>query len=444
MVIATQLFGRAGIGHHFVATLVSLAFLAVWLLRLSALKLALSGSHATNTQTPRASPSEKALPRYTLIVPLFREAAVLNDLIEALAQLDYPPEKLEIFLVIEEVDTDTKRALEHFDLPNQFKTIIVPDCQPRTKPKAAIYALTFATGEFTVIYDAEDVPEPDQLKRVLQLFAQDSDAGCIQARLAIHNAEESWFTRQFAIEYAALFNCILPALERLEIPIPLGGTSNHFRTSILRSAGAWDPFNVTEDADLGIRLARLDVKARTLSSTTWEEAPATYRAWLGQRERWLKGWMQTFAVHMHCPRKTLTDLGARRFIGLQVLMAGMLLSAFLHPWAYVLGAIHIVQAQSAFSEPSSPWVNVAFWIAWANLIMGYVVTIALGRIAIIDVYDKRLAWHLATMPLYWLLISWAAYRAIFQLATRPYHWHKTAHRGRNEIPNSRIQSPNRS
>ena len=183
----------------------------------------------------------------------------------------------------------------------------MPDLQPRTKPKALNYALPLARGEYVVIYDAEDRPEPGHLRQALRAFrAGPSNLAAVQARLNLYNTnlyntKENWLTRQFTIEYCALFDGLLPALDRLRLPIPLGGTSNHFRASALRWLMAWDPFNVTEDADLGIRLARYGYRCRMLGSTTYEEAPARPMSWLKQRTRWLKGYMQTWRVHMNHP-----------------------------------------------------------------------------------------------------------------------------------------------
>lgn len=190
---------------------------------------------------------------------------------------------------------ETQHALRHAALDPHMQVLVVPEGEPRTKPRATQYALQFAQGDYVVVYDAEDAPEPDQLRRALAaLRAGGKHMGCLQAQLNIYNSDASWFTRQFTVEYTALFDCILPALERLQLPVPLGGTSNHFPRAVLDAVGGWDPYNVTEDADLGIRLARQAWHVGVLPSTTWEEAPPTFRVWKGQRTRWLKGWMQPY------------------------------------------------------------------------------------------------------------------------------------------------------
>ena len=251
---------------------------------------------------------DENLPIYTVLVPLFGEAAIVPDLICALRAIDYPERKLQVLLIVESIDHETQAALRAADLRPHMRVLIVPDGKPRTKPRACQYALQFATGAYIVVYDAEDWPDPAQLRRAIAVFrATPRRLGCLQAQLNIYNSNASWLTRQFTIEYTALFDCILPTLERLELPVPLGGTSNHFPRAVLDAVGGWDPFNVTEDADLGIRLARSGWHVGVLSSSTWEEAPSTFRVWLGQRTRWLKGWMQTYLVHMREPRRIATS-----------------------------------------------------------------------------------------------------------------------------------------
>ncbi len=274
--------------------ILALPFSFITLLRLAALwrLRTASGEGGHHAPTP---PAPSPLPLYTLIVPLYREAGVAAKLIEALARLDYPVDRLQILLVTEADDEATRAALHSSDLARNMRVLAVPAGEPRTKPRALNYALTFATGEIVAVYDAEDVPDPGQLKMAARAFQTSfGDLGCVQARLDIYNPADTFFTRQFTLEYAALFFAMLPAYERLGLPLPLGGTSNHFSRAILEHAGGWDAFNVTEDADLGLRLARLGFKVSVIPSDTWEEAPATAAQWFGQRTRWIKGWMQTF------------------------------------------------------------------------------------------------------------------------------------------------------
>ncbi|WP_072395627.1 glycosyltransferase [Hyphomicrobium sp. CS1GBMeth3] len=373
--------------------------------------------------------AEAELPRYSLLVPLYDEADVVPDLVAALSAIDYPRDRLEVFLIVEAADLATRRAVSAVTLPSFMTVVIVPDGNPRTKPRALNFALHCATGDVVVVYDAEDVPEPDQLRRAAGLLAASPRIGCVQARLNVLNADETWLTRQFAIEYTALFDCLLPTFERLGLPVPLGGTSNHFPRAVLEKVGAWDPYNVTEDADLGIRLARFGLDVKVVASTTWEEAPDNFSSWRNQRTRWLKGWMQTYLVHMRRPLETARDLGWARFFGFQVLMGGLILSALVHPWFYVAAAVEVAfgPLQTLHHHALSDVITA---LGLVNLVLGYVTGVALGWAAVVGRGRWKLAVWALTMPIYWLFISFAAYRALLQLASAPYKWEKTRHRPR--------------
>jgi cellulose synthase/poly-beta-1,6-N-acetylglucosamine synthase-like glycosyltransferase len=414
--------------------LILLALLAVPFLMVAALRAAALWDFLGSRPEGPGGAQEKRgafrLPTYSVLVPLFREADVVPHLLRALRAIDYPREKLDIVLIVESIDRETQAALRLAELSPHMRVLVVPDGKPRTKPRALQYALQFTDGENVVVYDAEDVPEPDQLRRAAAALAAGAGKlGCLQARLNIYNTEASWLTRQFTIEYTALFDCILPTLERLGLPVPLGGTSNHFPRAVLDQVGGWDPFNVTEDADLGIRLARNGWSVGVLASTTWEEAPVTARVWIGQRTRWLKGWMQTYIVHMRQPRRLLRELGLRRFAGFQVLMGGLILSALVHPWFYVFLAADALQGHLLL-VPQSALGEALLAVGLVNLLAGYVSAIALGVLAAERRGRQGLGRHAMLMPLYWLGISWGAYRALAELIRAPYYWEKTEHRVR--------------
>ena len=232
------------------------------------------------------------LPVYTVLLPLRDEAHMVRQLGNAIRDIDYPPEKLEVLFLVEQRSPETVVAVVGELHDPRFELLLVPDALPRTKPKALNYALPFVSGEHVVVYDAEDIPEPGQLRRAASTFAARAGVVCLQAELVVDNAGENWLTSLFAGEYAGQFGLMLPLLARLGLPMPLGGTSNHFRTSALREIGGWDPFNVTEDADLGVRLARRGMATDIIDSRTAEEAPVHFRSWLTQRTRWMKGWMR--------------------------------------------------------------------------------------------------------------------------------------------------------
>jgi len=404
----------------------ALPFLCVVVLRSSALIFLFAGKYTTDDVPPLV---DDALPKYALLVPLYDEAEIVPDLIKALQALDYPKDKLDIQLIVESADPKTYAAVFEADLADHMRVHVVATSPPQTKPHALNHALKSARGDIVVVYDAEDMPDAGQLKQAAAILARDSQIGCVQACLNVYNPGESFFTRQFTIEYTALFDCLLPTLQRLGFPVPLGGTSNHFPRDVLNALGGWDAFNVTEDADLGICLARAGYRVEILRSTTWEEAPANFAIWLRQRTRWLKGWMQTYLVHMRRPKRLYDELGPRGFAGLQVFMGGILLSVLVHPWFYVLATLDVWSGHGFMSAHGASG-TVLWWIAVFNLVAGYAAGVALGVAAVAARGWVHLAGHSLLMPLYWLLISFAAYRALWQLLRAPFYWEKTAHRAR--------------
>lgn len=407
--------------------LLTLAFLPVTALRVAILSLGLTQRRTGEAAAPVP---DIELPVYSILVPLYGESEVLPDLVAAIAALDYPAAKLDVLLVLESIDAGTRKAAEALDLPSFVRVVIVPDSLPRTKPKALNYALQIARGDFVVVYDAEDVPEPDQLRRALAAFhAGREETICVQSRLNIHNAREGWLARQFALEYSVLFDLTLPGLARLGLPIPLGGTSNHFPRRVLDRWTGWDPFNVTEDADLGIRLARSGGRIAMIDSTTWEEAPIHFGVWLRQRTRWLKGWMQTYLVHTRQPALLLRELGLPAFIGFHVYSGGAILSALAFPLVCAITAIEL--ARGDWLMPPEGSAGRVLWIAAAfNLGAAYLASVVAGMLAVCRRGWPGLAFQAPLMPVYWVLISIAAYRAMLQLVAAPYLWEKTAHRSR--------------
>ena len=401
-------------------------FVPIILLRIAA-AFNLARGRVTHDAAPCRRIPDEALPVYTLLVPLYREANVLPALVETLRRLDYAAAKLDIKLILEAVDGETLAAARALDLPGNFETVVVPDLAPRTKPKALNYALPLARGEYLAIYDAEDRRERDQLRRAVDAFRSGApNLAVVQARLNIYNSKDTWLTRQFTIEYSALFDGLLPTLARLRLPIPLGGTSNHFRVSALKWLLAWDPYNVTEDADLGIRLARNGYRCGIITSTTFEEALGKLMGWLKQRTRWLKGYLVTGLVHMRSPRALWRELGPRGFAGFHLIIGGTVLAALVHPWVYPLAAFEL--ASGGFLGPPSSLLVLPFWIvAWFVLVTGYAGAMALGLTAVRKRGYRALVRQVPLMPLYWLLVSAAAYRAIWQFVTDRYAWEKTEH-----------------
>jgi glycosyltransferase XagB len=365
-------------------------------------------------------------PFYSVLVPLYREARVVPQLMQAMAAMEYPADRLEILLLVESDDHATLQALAQERAAPHFRLALVPPGLPRTKPRALNYGLTRAQGELITVYDAEDIPEPDQLKRAAGLFHQlPPEFVCLQARLVIDNGADSWFARMASIEYAALFDAIKCGLAADDLPVPLGGTSNHFRRSALDALGGWDAWNVTEDADLGYRIARAGWRVGDLASATFEEAPVTFRAWLGQRRRWFKGWMQTLVTHGRNPRSAIRAGGPWNWLMTMVQLMGVVGGGLLFP---ILIAHFIWLAWSGWLFQRDSFVTMM-----ANSVA--IATIGAGAFAMLVPtaigLKRRGALHLLpwalTLPAYLLLISLACWMALVDLMLRPFHWEKTEH-----------------
>jgi cellulose synthase/poly-beta-1,6-N-acetylglucosamine synthase-like glycosyltransferase len=378
---------------------------------------------------------DASLPKYTILVPLRFEADIAKRLVKRIAALDYPKSKLQVLFLMGVDDDTTAQALTQQGIDgndasgditahNYYMSIIrVPKVQIDTKPLVCNYGLRFATGDFTVIYDAEDKPEPDQLKKAVIGFQQTSlDTICLQGKLNFYNDRKNTLTKFFSLEYGMWYNYFLPGLQSIGSPVPLGGTSNHFITNALRQTGEWDPYNVTEDADLGLRIYRSGHQTRILDAYTYEEATSSLRAWLVQRSRWEKGFLATLIVHLRHPITLYKELGARKFIfGVTVFFSNFYMP-FVNPFLWILTILWFFNIFSLGDLPLYIWLP-----AVVNLVIGNLVHIAMHLSA--AVYTKRhdLVLLALFVPIYWVLISIATYIASWELLFRPYRWNKTTH-----------------
>ncbi|MCR4268964.1 glycosyltransferase [Nitratireductor sp. ZSWI3] len=405
-----------------VHVVLSLIFFACVILRLV---ISTSAKPAGEARLSSVQPAE--MPVYSVLVALYKEAEIVPDLLVALGRIVWPRSKLEIKLVCESDDTETLQAVRAQHLRSYVEVIEVPPGGPRTKPKALSYALPMTTGDFIALYDAEDRPHPFQLVEAWQAFRDGGERlACVQAPLSIGNRSESWISSMFALEYAALFRGILPWLASRRLMLPLGGTSNHFRRDALIEVGGWDPYNVTEDADLGLRLYRFGFRTGVIANPTLEDAPTDARTWVPQRTRWFKGWAQTWLVHMRDPMTTLREIGPGSFLVAQILFAGMVLSALAYSvfliTAFALGIYLATGGELRTSQ------IVLLCIDAVNVICGHAGFLALGWLTLHKTeraaFWKKLVWT----PAYWGLMSVAAWRCLWQLYWRPHFWEKTTHR----------------
>lgn len=399
---------------------VPLFMLFIWtiaqrIVAVAAKRLSLSAQPA-----PLLAPGD--LPFYSVLVPLYREDEVIGALVEALARLDYPPEKLEIMFLVEVQDEITRKALNRFSLPPFMRVLVCPDGAPRTKPRALNIGLNECRGEYVAIYDAEDRPDPDQLAKAAALFrVLPDDVACLQAELTIEKADENFFTRGFALEYAILFQLIVPSLCAFNLPVALGGTSNHFRRATLLALHGWDAWNVTEDADLGLRLAWHGYSIAYLPSRTWEEAPNNYKIWRQQRVRWIKGWMQTALVHLRAAGPRWHGLNMFQKLAMLHHLIGTPIAALLTP---LFALALVVGWNGEFTSP----VHESMIAFGSALALAGITALAALLVSAEPHLSRRARWYaMIGSPLYVLLMSACAWLALWELVCHPFRWNKTPH-----------------
>lgn len=376
------------------------------------------------------------LPWYSVLVPLKNEGKMVSTIVNNMAEIEYPMDKLDVKFAVEVEDEATIGEFEKLGIGLSsrdasisslvFHLVKVPAGEISTKPRSCDYALGFSRGEYICIYDAEDKPDPDQLKKAVYGFGVSTmDTVCIQSRLNYFNSRKNLLTRLFSLEYGFWFDYYLPGLQEVGSPIPLGGTSNHFITSIIKKIGVWDPFNVTEDADLGLRIFRNKLKVSVINSKTLEEANSRFINWLRQRTRWQKGFLVTFLVHISHPRELLKDLGFKKFILSSLAFGGNFFLPLMNPFLWLVFLASVSNAFAWFKIPSPPEIFVL--IAVFNLIVGNLIYIVIHSISCIKNKRYDLLPFNLLMPFYWMMISIATYRAAWQFVTNPFYWEKTEH-----------------
>ncbi len=369
----------------------------------------------------------KNLPTYTILCPLYKEADVLPHFIASIESMSWPKDKLEVLLLLEEDDVVTQKVAQNLFLPRYFKIIIVPAGNPKTKPKACNYGLHFASGKYLVIYDAEDRPDPFQLKKAHLAFEKyGSKIACYQAKLNYYNTNHNLLTRFFTAEYSLWFGVILPALQSIGTTIPLGGTSNHFRTADIHKFEGWDPFNVTEDADLGVRLFKAGYKTAILDSTTYEEANSKVGNWLRQRSRWIKGYMQTFLVHNRDIHKFAKNQKIHALL-FQLIIGGKIIFVMLNPFMWFTTIAYFVFRPVVGPTIEQFYPGIIFYMAAFCLIAGNFLYLYYYMIGVVKQGKYSIVKFIFGVPFYWFMISTAFWIAAYQLIFKPHYWEKTVH-----------------
>jgi len=423
IIMMLLLFIAIFIGNNFLFALIALhSFYAITLIsKLIFIFVGLREDSKTLADNTTLSVSDADLPVYTILVPLFKEKkSTIINLVNSIKAIYYPISKLDVKLVVEENDTKTINYIKSLKIESYFQIIKVPYSLPQTKPKACNYALRFAQGDYITIYDAEDKPDPLQLRKVLNKFENsDHKVACVQARLNYYNRSETWLTKLFSLEYASWFDYMIPALDKIGIPIPLGGTSNHFKIEIIRKLHAWDPYNVTEDADLGIRLVQNGYKTKIIKSLTLEEAPITISSWLRQRSRWIKGYMQTYIVHMRQPIELYKMIKLKGIIGFLFFVGAPSIVFVTIPLSVVLFITSLFKAEDI---PS--WLGL---LSVANLFVMILFHMFIANTVITKNGWNNMKSSILLFPFYWILHVVASLKAVWDVITRPHHWEKTEH-----------------
>ncbi len=419
----------------FYSTLAGFSALVAWaiftLVMNTGIKVTASFLHLRDSQRSPDRPTPlqpdtdgRRLPMVSIMVPLYKEREIAGRLVQRLECIEYPRELLEICLVVEEDDILTQNTLAQAKLPRWMRQVIVPRGIVKTKPRALNFALDFCRGSIIGVYDAEDAPAPDQIQKIAQRFSERGpDVACLQGKLDFYNARTNWLSRCFTIEYASWWRLILPGIEKMGFAIPLGGTTLFFRRHALEELGGWDAHNVTEDADLGMRLARHGYRTELVDTVTEEEANCRAWPWIKQRSRWIKGYAMTYGVHMRQPRQLLSDLGWRKFIGFQILFLGSLSGALLAPilwtfWAFPLGLPHPLRG----IVPNELLIALG-----ATFFLAEVITITIGMQAVGGPKHKWLRLWVPTLHFYYPLASVAALKGFVEIVTKPFYWDKTQH-----------------
>ena len=379
---------------------------------------------AISDEEARAIPDDE-LPVYTVLIPAYREPEVIGDLIAALERIEYPRNRLDVKILLEEDDAETIAAVSALPLGAHMQLVYVPPAEPRTKPKALNYGLAAAIGEYVTVYDAEDRPDPLQLRRAVAVMQRaPKTLACLQARLDSFNPRQNIMTEWFSLEYTIWFRQFLPGLVSGGEPVPLGGTSNHFRRDVLVRVGGWDSYNVTEDADLGVRLHRLGYRVGMFDSTTFEEANSDFVNWAKQRSRWHKGHLQTWLVHMRHPVVVWRALGPRGFVVFNLFVGGTPLMAILSPIFWFLTLLWFA-AQPPLVPALFPgpilYIGLVAWLI-GNFLFFYAFVLAAAEREDVNLFRAA-----CFSPVYFVMMSVGAYKALFQLISEPSYWEKTEH-----------------
>ena len=358
--------------------------------------------------------NKKKLPKYTILVPMFKEnQSTVRQSINAINEIEYPKDLLDVKLVLEEDDLITREVIDKMQLPDWIIPVFVPYFEPRTKPKACNVASLFATGEYLVIFDAEDIPDKFQLLKAVYEFNKDKDLQILQGCLRFYNHRKNLLTQCFNIEYSVWFKNILRMLSFFNITIPLGGTSNHIRFSCLEKCGFWDGYNVTEDLELSIIANEKNIKIGHLDSDTKEWCVLNVGSFIKQRTRWLKGYLLTYLTHFNSFLRT-KNIKKMFFFHLVVGFSG--LSFLLFPF----NIFYLLKFNNDFLLYLWFCCNVVYYFSYIFLYFSLLRNIDI-------LLTKKMVISFIIYPVYFILHILSAWKAFFEIFYKPFYWAKTKH-----------------
>jgi cellulose synthase/poly-beta-1,6-N-acetylglucosamine synthase-like glycosyltransferase len=384
--------------------------------------------HCSPEEIGSLSPAE--LPVITVLIPLYKEREIIPQLFRRISEFDYPVEKLDIIFILESTDQETISAFLTAQPPAHFKALLSPNVTPKTKPKALNVAFTKSKGEILVIFDAEILPDVDQLKKAYITFKQHPEAKYLHGRMNVYNADFNWITHLYDAEFAYFYDYYLPGIVRMGVPIPLSGHSTYFRREVIEKVGGWDSYNIAEDCDIGIRIYRHGFKSgMMLDSFSWEQSTTTIPRWLRQRTRWEQGFIQTSLVHLRFPLLLKTELGSwRNFFWFLYLVPGNVILNILHIFHWGLFFLWIF-THAAFIEFLFPLSTIYF--SMLTFIGGNYVLLMFHMLGL---YSRRhytgVKYALGSL-VYWIMLGLATFRAAILFFFRPFSWDKTPHLSSN-------------
>jgi glycosyltransferase XagB len=425
------------------------------------------------------SADDPDLPMFTVLLPNVKEKAhVLRALLESMAALAYPADKLQILLLVEHWDKRTLQLFrteagdsatspgstqdadaERIELAPNVEVIVSIPGTPSTKPSACDFGLYQARGDYTVIFDSEDSPDPQMLLKAVRDFRNaPAKVACLQARLVFWNILEGQFfsrrwlsafvTRMYFVEYVVHFEFVLRGMARIGLIPPLGGTSNIFMTDVLREiaipadelvrggiprdvaermVAAWDPWCVAEDADIAGWLARFGYQVAMIpDSWTLEEAPHSLAKAARQRARWGKGYALAGAVQSRHPIRAARQMGIRSLFAYTLMMLGTPLSLMLNPIFWALALTYLV-TRSAFIESIFP--GPVFYLGFISAVIGNFMLFYLQVAACLRDREPGLVKYMLALGPWWVFTSYSMWKGVLELFVphMRFHWHLTEH-----------------